>query len=558
MKKIFLILALCLLSMSIFAQNIEKLGENSYRITGDRYVAETTDYKGGMLQSFKVDGVEFEETEIPESRGNYVILNENGKMTFPRAEKSELNDNVITVTYPFAEVIYKFFPDRVEITGRNTKNGVLMGCAFILNPGINFVKTGNKYRKFPLEYDNDSCHVWIKDNVALETDGYVNYRGPYGGGQIIDFSPNYKLDKTLILKPVDMPKDDLTNVLSDPWQQDVNIYSPKYYQVFQRQTKDKGYIILSGAIKKDVSDVLYRLKGKNYKNKDVDSKWKKLEIDKNCNFNKIIEWPAGGWYSLEIKYKKDGKENLVSVDYVGIGEIIIGTGQSNSTNSGQYHTRQTSGYVVNTDGIHWRLANDPQIGVHDGSTGGSLYPSLGDALYKKFNVPIAVVPTGWGGTYVAQWLPDADPIPGSPIKTNFNLYDYFMFIARQFGPYGFRCVIWHQGESDVFQTEDYYYDMLSRIIFQSRIDASWNIPWFTARATYMPGTPNNGISEPIRAAQKKLWDNGVSFEGPDTDQWLGDYRDYEGTGVHFSPKGLKKHGEAWAEFIGEYIKSQIY
>ena len=49
----------------------------------------------------------------------------------------------------------------------------------------------------------------------------------------------------------------------------------------------------------------------------------------------------------------------------------------------------------------------------------------------------------------------------------------------------------------------------------------------------------------------------MAFEGPDTDTLTGDYRDYNGTGIHFSPKGLKKHGEMWAEFLIPYIHSEI-
>ena len=123
----------------------------------------------------------------------------------------------------------------------------------------------------------------------------------------------------------------------------------------------------------------------------------------------------------------------------------------------------------------------------------------------------------------------------------------------QFGPKGFRCIIWHQGESDFWQSKEYYFDNLSAIIWQTRKDAGWNIPWFTAMATYVPGV---GLSDTTRAGQKMLWDEGVSFQGPDTDQWLEEYRDYDGTGIHFAPKGLKVHGEAWAKFIADYINSQ--
>ncbi|MBQ0105831.1 MAG: hypothetical protein KBT47_07335, partial [Armatimonadetes bacterium] len=96
-------------------------------------------------------------------------------------------------------------------------------------------------------------------------------------------------------------------------------------------------------------------------------------------------------------------------------------------------------------------------------------------------------------------------------------YDFFMERVRQFGNKGFRCVLWHQGEGDFFATSDYYFDMVSEIINASRNDAGWFIPWFTAKATYIP---EFGLSENIRNAQQKLWDEGISYEGPDTDTLL--------------------------------------
>ncbi|MBQ7258221.1 MAG: hypothetical protein IJS60_11085 [Abditibacteriota bacterium] len=36
-----------------------------------------------------------------------------------------------------------------------------------------------------------------------------------------------------------------------------------------------------------------------------------------------------------------------------------------------------------------------------------------------------------------------------------------------------------------------------------------------------------------------------------------EYRDVDHKGVHMTPEGLKKHGEMWAEILGEYIHSKI-
>ena len=78
--------------------------------------------------------------------------------------------------------------------------------------------------------------------------------------------------------------------------------------------------------------------------------------------------PAGGWYRLEVRALKDGKEiGSAVVDHVGVGEVFVGAGQSNSTNCGQFQTQPQSGLVSTFGGTDWRLADDPQPGVHDGS-----------------------------------------------------------------------------------------------------------------------------------------------------------------------------------------------
>jgi hypothetical protein len=43
------------------------------------------------------------------------------------------------------------------------------------------------------------------------------------------------------------------------------------------------------------------------------------------------------------------------------------------------------------------------------------------------------------------------------------------------------------------------------------------------------------------------------LEGPDTDALTGDYRQNNGTGVHFSASGLQVHGKLWAEKVEAYL-----
>jgi hypothetical protein len=185
------------------------------------------------------------------------------------------------------------------------------------------------------------------------------------------------------------------------------------------------------------------------------------------------------------------------------------------------------------------LADDPQPGAADESQGGSFWPAFGDAMFAKYRVPIGVAVTGYGGTSVNQWQPDG------------NLFDWMMKRIFQLGPGGFRALLWHQGESDVGMSAEEYFLKLKRVITTSRHKAGWEFPWLVAQTTYH--NPEKTRDEAIRSAQQRTWTDGVALRGPDTDVLAGDHRDLEGQGVHFSPKGLKAHGEMWAERVTEYL-----
>jgi hypothetical protein len=220
--------------------------------------------------------------------------------------------------------------------------------------------------------------------------------------------------------------------------------------------------------------------------------------------------------------------------------VFFGAGQSNTTNSGGEGGLQTETKMVSTfGGENWRLADDPQPGVHDKSQGGSFWPAFGDALYKRYKVPIGVAVTGHGGTSVNQWQRDGE------------LFNWMLLRMRQLGKVGFRAVLWHQGESDVAMAKDEYRDKLSQIILDSRSAAGWDVPWFVARVSYH--NPSSQTFESTRSAQQELWARGIAYEGPDTDTLRGDNRDGGGKGIHFSPKGLRAHGLMWAEKVSAYL-----
>lgn len=318
------------------------------------------------------------------------------------------------------------------------------------------------------------------------------------------------------------------------------VLSPRNYQVFQRRNVNEGTVLVSGRVAADCDRLEVRILGQSLKGK-LSDEWKKITVVQGVHsFAAEIGTPAGGWYSLELRALKAGKIVAeAGLERVGVGEVFVGAGQSNSTSCGQELTKEQSGMVSSFDGSSWRLADDPQLGAHDKEVGGSFWPAFGDAMYEKYRVPIGVAVTGHSGTSVNEWQPNGE------------LFQWMMVRIHQLGPLGFRAMLWHQGEADTSMDPQEYAGKLATVIDASKTAAGWEFPWFIAQATYHSATEASFPA--IRDAQKSLWINGIAQEGPDTDTLTSKYRDYGGEGIHFSPKGLSAHGKLWAEKVGVYL-----
>lgn len=321
---------------------------------------------------------------------------------------------------------------------------------------------------------------------------------------------------------------------------DVLVLSPRNYQVFQRQTKQAGRIFISGRVRPACDKVEARVSGKSVVG-ILPGAWQPVTLLPTAQaFSANLPTSAGGWYKVEVRALKAGQVVGQSViENVGIGEVFVGAGQSNSTNSGETPIQQTSGMVSAFSGASWQLANDPQPGTHDHSGGGSFWPTFGDAMYQKYHVPIGVAVTGHGGTSVNQWQPDGE------------LFQWMLTRIYQLGPNGFRALLWHQGESDVNLSTDDYASRLTTIIQSSKQLAGWEFPWVVAQVSYH--NPKEASFASTRDAQKRLWDTNIALEGPDTDMLTGDNRDTNGQGIHFSAKGLRAHGQLWADKVSAWL-----
>jgi len=347
---------------------------------------------------------------------------------------------------------------------------------------------------------------------------------------------------------------------------ELDLKSPLNYQVVQRSSPDMGLLRIAGELSTELppgeSMIEARLVGEH-----EEIPWLRvLGSVAGRTFNGTLQAPAGGWWRLEVRIScADAIVASAEVQHVGVGEVFVVAGQSNSANHGEEKQRPQSGRVATFDGQAWRLADDPQPGAS--GSGGSFIPPFADAVLAKEGVPVGIIACGIGATSVREWLPKGTTFPNPPTiesrveqlpdgqwTSNGAAYDNFVERMKSMGPHGFRAVLWHQGESDANQKDPartlpgrLYREYLEKLIRQSRRDIGWDAPWFVAQVSYH--VPGDEGSEDIRNAQASLWQDGIAHTGPDSDALKGRLRERDSAGVHFSGQGLREHGERWASKV---------
>lgn len=351
----------------------------------------------------------------------------------------------------------------------------------------------------------------------------------------------------------------------------LQLTSPLDYQVIQRANAAIGTIVVRGQWS-EASSANWTLESRLITGQQTND-WQRLPASIAAGrFVGQLTAPAGGWYRLEVR-AQSGQEAAAEaqVEHVGVGEVLVVAGQSNSANHGEEKQSTRTGRVAAFDGRHWRLAQDPQPGAS--GDGGSFLPPLGDALAMRLQVPIGFIACGIGATSVREWLPKGATFPHPPTLegrvtrlpdgrwvSDGQAFATLLNRLQQQGPHGVRAVLWHQGESDANQKDasrtlagPLYREYLERIIRDTRTGAGWEVPWFVAQVSYH--VPGDESSPDIRAAQASLWKDGIALEGPDSDALKREWRDSGGQGVHFSGPGLREHAQRWAERLLPWLET---
>ena len=363
----------------------------------------------------------------------------------------------------------------------------------------------------------------------------------------------------------------------------IAVTQPVAWQVFQRDASNSGRVVVRGTTSRPASTIDVYV----WNSIGTIVERQVFAVAATAAFSVSLQAPAGGWYSMNVFANDANGVSIGRADVYpfAVGEVFVTGGQSNSTNSGQ--VIEPSGPQVSTaklmSGVFkWRQPiDDPTVdwvtlpGTTTTQQLGTAWPVFANQIAAEYNVPVAIIPVGCGGTTAAQWLPsDRSPaslgtaVCGSDVK---NAGDLFQRLLTGISVAGGapRAVLWHQGESDTYaatSTNDYVNTLVTMI---GQMDYhSGQQTFFLANASYAPGNEVDlatcaGTGQPmtyqpqmdlVRAAQQQLWTWNWAKPGPDTDPMWGSIYRYPGAVgncIHMNDNGLKTHGTLWAQKVSQ-------
>lgn len=331
---------------------------------------------------------------------------------------------------------------------------------------------------------------------------------------------------------------------------------PLERQVFQRNAQEWAEVKVAGAIPAGTGLVEAKAElGPGLRGEPTD--WKVLATGaglKDGRFSGSLKLATGGWYQLKVRFRKSAEDPTIlgqaSVGQVGVGDIYITAGQSNSVNHGKPRQKSLEDLCVYFDGKKFTPAADP---IPDAvGEGGTPWPILGDMLSRSIRAPVCFRSATVNYERVCNWVPGHQNV------------ERLVERAKWFGPQGIRAVLWVQGEADAdtcgntkgpTSAADYGRDATSMIEF-SRQQLGWPVDWFVAGNSYCPAHGTGAPRQPaavvsILGAQIALWNKGIAFRGPDTVDLVGS-PDYRHDGIHFGPRGLQVHAERWYVVLSEH------
>ena len=167
----------------------------------------------------------------------------------------------------------------------------------------------------------------------------------------------------------------------------LRVIQPTERAIFQRNACGEGEVPVAAMIKDGQADTV-EVRAINRATKLPVREWEKVIPGTKLTL------PAG-WYQLEFRAMKAGAVLATgTVERVGVGEVFVTCGQSNSANHGSPRQKAEDDRVSSCSflKVRWQHGDDPQCGPS--GTEGSPWALLGDLIAKQYDVPVGFFGVG--------------------------------------------------------------------------------------------------------------------------------------------------------------------
>jgi hypothetical protein len=298
-----------------------------------------------------------------------------------------------------------------------------------------------------------------------------------------------------------------------PLQASFSLNSPVPYQVFQRHG-GAADIPVSGSGSGVTGSIEARFNG---------GAWTSLAPIRSGAFSGVLPAQPQGQGALEIRLA-EAPEITFAVPYVGIGDVFIIAGQSNS--SGRGTNPQPASHPTLKAGLFgndylWRELTDPSDTVTnqadavslDYEAGGSVWTLLATHIMNERGIPVAFVPASRGGSSITDW---------QPVRNPFNRATLYGSMAHRARLTGAKAVLWWQGETDALENmsqADYFIHFTA---FAAAIQRDLAIPLVPCLIHNSMGIPDDAEASIRRAVVEASQSQPGILLGPDLSDMASD------------------------------------
>jgi uncharacterized repeat protein (TIGR01451 family) len=356
--------------------------------------------------------------------------------------------------------------------------------------------------------------------------------------------------------------------------------------VVQRNNNNQATVQIAGSYSQPLESIEARVVAR-VAGQGTSTNWAPLQNNPiNGQFNGSLT-VQGGWYQVEVRGLSGG--GVVASDVVdrfGVGEVFAIMGHSNAQGSSCYvdgtnRCPTTNGpsddrvtivaldqsssdfqnYLNTADTRYLPGLAFSQLLTNSGMSPFAsiswLWGPMGDALVQRINVPVLLYNAGFGGTNMQQTYWAAYDIPFQHSFVRYDLRMPYVNTRNLMNLYvpttGLRAILVQHGENDRTNPADSTYKYYGGFIDKVRNEFSKpNLAFIVAISSYVGARFDNVRQPQFQTIGRPGY---LAFQGPDLDNInsLDDRPD----GLHFSPSGQTKAGQAWASAISDSYLSTI-